>query len=598
MPAEETPELADPRGEWTTFLRTVLGLTAVFAAGQTIGVAVLGSRTLASLTAILVVFLIVGAVAGVLARRGMVERSASTIGHAILAASLAATVVAPFVMVVAALATLMTVAGVLRFLRGRALAIMLASAGMAEIAIVLVGVLRPGHDDVPQGARLALVVAATASTAFVALYMLWRFSTSLRTTLDRVVEANAALRASESRFRALTDERARVLEREKAARRDAEEASRIKEEFLLTVSHELRTPLTAILGWARLARTGQGETERAIETIDRNARVQARIIDDLLDASRMTTGKLRLDLGQVDVARVARAAIEVIRPTAEAKALELVFHADGAAETRGDPERLQQVVWNLLSNAVKFTPAGGTVTTTVTARDGVIRVAVEDTGAGVAPDLLPHVFERFRQGDSSTTRSHGGLGLGLAIVRHLVEAHGGSVDVRSAGVGRGATFSFQLPVVAQPARGSAALRESREVLIDSARAGRVLEGARVLVVDDDRDTLDLLAVVLQTRGAEVRTATGAADALAVLDEFRPDAIVSDIGMPGADGFALLSRIRERSIVAPALALTAYAREEDRERALAGGFQAFVPKPIDPLQLVASVVGLLRSPIAA
>jgi PAS domain S-box-containing protein len=395
------------------------------------------------------------------------------------------------------------------------------------------------------------------------------------------------------------------LAREQAARAEAEAANRLKDEFLATLSHELRTPLTAVLGWAKLLADGQVSAEKAGEvfgTIYRNARSQAQLIDDLLDVSRIITGKLRIEIARVDLASVVEAAASVVRPAAASKgvALRVRLEADGAAVS-GDAERLQQVVWNLLSNAVKFTPAGGEVEARVRPAGSQLEVAVSDTGVGIEPEFLPHVFERFRQADMGTTRRHAGLGLGLAIVRHLVELHGGTVSASSEGAGRGSTFTLRLPVRAVREEGQppAGVEEpARQKNFDAPSASLPLEGVKVLVVDDEPDTRRLLTEVLERHGAEVLSAASAVEALGLLQAWRPDVLLSDIGMPDGDGYELIRRVRElpveRGGQTPAAALTAYAAHADRARALAEGYQLHVAKPVEPAELAAVVASLAAS----
>jgi signal transduction histidine kinase/ActR/RegA family two-component response regulator len=383
------------------------------------------------------------------------------------------------------------------------------------------------------------------------------------------------------------------------ARDTAETANRAKDEFLAVVSHELRTPLTPILAWARMLRGGKldaaGE-RRAVEIIERNARSQAQLIEDLLDVSRIITGKLRLDVHPVELPQLVEAAIDSVRPTAEVKGVRLGTVIDPhAGLVAGDPERLKQVVWNLLSNAIKFTPRGGRVQTILRRVNSHLEIAVSDTGQGIAAEFLPYVFDRFRQADASSTRAHGGLGLGLAIVRHLVELHGGRVRAESAGIGQGATFIVELPLspLAPPTA------ERRHPAIDGTTASGAhapnIAGLRVLAVDDDDDTLETLRTLLQQHGAEVRTAASSESGLEVFERWRPDLIISDIGMPGEDGYHFIRRIRARPAGqggrVPALALTAYARIDDRLQVLSAGFQMHVPKPIEPAELIAVVASL-------
>jgi signal transduction histidine kinase/ActR/RegA family two-component response regulator len=394
-------------------------------------------------------------------------------------------------------------------------------------------------------------------------------------------------------------EREEILLREKAARAEAEAANRVKDEFLSTLSHELRTPLTSIIGWTSLMRAGRvrGDVQaQALETIERNARIQSRLIDDLLDLSRIISGKLLLDAREVDLASVLAGAVEVVRPAAAAKGIALSYECEPGANVSGDAARLQQVAWNLLSNAVKFTPQGGSVSARL-ARDGArVKLSVTDTGKGIAPEFLPHVFDRFRQADSATTRQYGGLGLGLSIVRHLAELHGGTVKAESSGEGHGATFSVVFPLATPAACESP--NASRGVLSEEAAVAAShegLSGVRVLVVDDESDTRSLISTVIAGTGAEVTTCASAGEALEKLKTWRPHILMSDIGMPGEDGFSLIRKVRalpeERGGRTPAAALTAYARDEDRRRALAAGFQLHIAKPFDPRELVAAVSNL-------
>lgn len=380
--------------------------------------------------------------------------------------------------------------------------------------------------------------------------------------------------------------------------REAQDANRVKDEFLATISHELRTPLTAILGWTHLLRTGSPAlAARAIETIERNAHTQARIVDDVLDVSRIISGKLGLKLERIDLADAVRAAIETVRPAAEAKAIDLIVTIDPAAgETIGDPARLQQVAWNLLSNAIKFTPTHGRVETRLERGDSSIVLRVSDSGEGIRPEFLPHVFERFRQADSTTTRAHGGLGLGLAIVRHLVELHGGRVTAESEGDGCGAAFSVTLPIrAAVPDGADVEQHELQRADAMPRQSPKVLDTLRVLVVDDEPDARDLIATLLAQHGADVTTASSTQAAMALIAQMKPDILVSDIGMPGEDGYALIAQARalmaERGLWFPAIALTAYAQIEDRDRAIAAGYQVHLSKPIEPNALIATVAKL-------
>jgi PAS domain S-box-containing protein len=383
--------------------------------------------------------------------------------------------------------------------------------------------------------------------------------------------------------------------------RDAQEANRLKDEFLATVSHELRTPLTAVLGWAHMLRAGQLDDEnasRALETIERNARSQAQLIDDLLDVSRIITGKLRLDIRPVDPTSFIDAAIDAVSPAAEAKGVRIQKVMDtGVSAVSGDPARLQQVVWNLLSNAIKFTPRGGRVKVLLERINSHIEITVSDTGAGISEKFLPFVFERFRQADGTTTRLHGGLGLGLAIVRHLVELHGGSVHVESLGEGQGATFTVKLPLITvyERERRQDRVHPAARDVLPAPDCPEKLDGLKVLVVDDEADTRELLRAVLGRCGAEVTTAGSAEEALDLLKQSRPDVLVSDIGMPGEDGYELIKKVRALSSEdggkIPAIALTAYARAEDRLQVLRAGYQMHVAKPVELTELVAIVATL-------
>ncbi len=399
-------------------------------------------------------------------------------------------------------------------------------------------------------------------------------------------------------------ERARLLVREQSARAEAEAANRNKDEFLATLSHELRTPLTAILGWSHLMRSrGLNEEEftRGLDTIERNARSQSQLIDDLLDVSRIITGKLQIERTSVDLSKVIEAAFDSIRPGAEAKSIRFETALNGCGcRVFGDSTRLQQIFWNLFSNAIKFTPKGGQVNVSVSSVDSRVSVAVTDTGIGIDQDFLPFIFDRFRQADGSTTREHGGLGLGLAIVRHLVELHDGRVYVESGGKNLGSTFTIALPVakngVANP--NGNVLSENNDVQAFS--ASMVLSGVKVLVVDDEADSRDLLETILKQCGSDVRCTDSAAAAMQTFQEWHPDLLVSDIGMPNEDGYCLIRKLRElgsahaRGI--PAMALTAYATDEDRLQALSAGFQIHVAKPIEPENFVASLASILEPKI--
>jgi signal transduction histidine kinase/ActR/RegA family two-component response regulator len=400
---------------------------------------------------------------------------------------------------------------------------------------------------------------------------------------------NEELRREIAERRRAEQERAELLVRER-------EANRLKDEFLATLSHELRTPLNAILGWTKLLRANAvpaASIDIALEKVERNAQVQTRLVEDLLEVSRITSGKLRLELKPVDLVALVNTAVDSIRPTAEARGVAVERQlAIFSAATVGDPDRLQQIIWNLLSNAVKFTPSGGVVTVELTRRDGIDELSVSDTGIGIDPAFLPSVFDTFRQADASSTRTQGGLGLGLSIVRHLVEMHGGEVRAESGGLGTGATFVVRLPVRAA----EQAQPLSREVLTAPTLLTEPrLAGTSVLVVDDDQDTRELLVSVLRAAGADVYHAGSAAEAFDTGIDVKPDAIVSDIAMPGQDGYSLM---RELDVALGAaaprvrVALTAFAGERDRTRALDAGYQRHIAKPFDPATLITVLENLL------
>jgi signal transduction histidine kinase/CheY-like chemotaxis protein len=404
-----------------------------------------------------------------------------------------------------------------------------------------------------------------------------------------------------SRRAAVAIDNARLYREAQQAGQEAEAANRSKDEFLATVSHELRTPLNAILGWAVLL--GKGSLSpvtatRATHSIERNARIQRQLIDDLLDLSRITSGRLRLEVREVDAGAVIDAAIDAVRPSAEAKGIVLSrMFEPGIGPVSADPDRLQQIVWNLASNAVKFTERGGRIHMRFAQRDSEVHISVEDSGQGIAADLLPYVFDRFRQGDASPSRRHGGLGLGLAIVRHLVELHGGTVEASSPGPGQGATFTVRLPVLAAGRRAVAPPAPVANDATGPTDADLPLGGIRVLFVDDQAEARAVMRTILEGAGAEVRCVGSVDAALETLDAWEPALLVSDIGMPGEDGFSLLARVRERDAirgrVLPAVAVTAYARPEDRQRTLAAGFQAHVSKPVEPADFVRQLAALAK-----
>jgi len=405
----------------------------------------------------------------------------------------------------------------------------------------------------------------------------------------------------EAELQSQIEARTRLLASEKLARSEAERANRLKDEFLATISHELRNPLNAIMGWAHMMRLGKltpANAERAVETIYRNAKAQAQLVADLLDVSRIISGKLRLDVRTVDLINIINAAIDSVRPAADAKGIRLQTVLDPAAgPISGDADRLQQVVWNLLTNAVKFTPKGGRIQIMVQRINSHVEVVVSDSGVGISKEFLPYVFDRFRQADASTTRIHGGLGLGLSIVRQLVDLHGGSVSVHSEGEGKGATFTITLPLIGvvndQKEAESAQPIPSDEVIPFEGLPS--LQGIRVLVVDDEVDTRELICEVLKECGSEVITSCSVAEALEALERYKPDILITDLGMPDEDGYSLIAKIRalpaEHGGQIPAAALTAYARAEDRMRVLRSGFQFHLPKPVDSAELVTVVASL-------
>jgi signal transduction histidine kinase/ActR/RegA family two-component response regulator len=419
------------------------------------------------------------------------------------------------------------------------------------------------------------------------------------------IAAQAAVAMDNAR---LYEARKELLESERSARAEAERAIALQEEFLATLSHELRTPLDAILGWVRILRSrppSEAELQHGLEVVERNARIQTQLIEDLLDVSRITLGKMRLDVQPLNPTAFVEAAVETVLPAAAAKTIHISTILDPAAgPIAGDPNRLQQVVWNLLSNAIKFTGTGGRVEVTLRRAESHVEIAVADTGIGIRPELVPLLFERFRQGDSSRRRGAGGLGLGLSIVKQLVEQHGGTVHVTSPGEGRGATFTIRLPVTVASTDVSPGRERSRGARGSSWDVTPTdLSGIRILVVDDQADARDRIGRVLVECGAEVAPAGTAGEALAAVEEKRPDVLVSDIGMPDVDGYELLRRVRALGQAKggglPAIALTAFARSEDRTRALRAGFLAHVSKPVEPSELiatVASVVGRTGGPV--
>jgi signal transduction histidine kinase/ActR/RegA family two-component response regulator len=413
----------------------------------------------------------------------------------------------------------------------------------------------------------------------------------------------ASLRDVTDRKRA-EEARAQLI-REQAARAEAERVSRMKDEFLATVSHELRTPLHAILGWAKLLHSrnlDEASRRRALETIERNAKVQAQIIEDLLDVSRIVCGKLRLDLQPAELAPIINAAIDVMRPAADAKSIRLPAPLDARVGlVLVDPNRMQQVIWNLISNAIKFTPSGGQVEVRLERTDSAVLISVSDTGIGISPEFLPHVFEHFRQADGSSTRNYGGLGLGLAIAWHLVKLHGGEIFAESKGQGEGATFRVKLPL--------ADFRYQQNILAEHSESHGhnnhltdlgAISGIRVLVVDDEQDARELISFILIQSGLEVRAVATVAEALHEFIEWRPDILISDISMPTEDGYMLIQQIRAIETESdcpkaiPAVALTAYAREEEHMRVLTAGYQVHLSKPVEPPHLIRIIANLAKS----
>ena len=420
-----------------------------------------------------------------------------------------------------------------------------------------------------------------------------------------VVWFASSRRTAEKKLREQSEQLQAALASERAARTHAETADRLKDEFLATVSHELRTPLSVILGWSsmlNLSDLGEDTRRTALAVIERNAKAQAEIIGDILDVSRIVSGKLRIEARAIELEPIIRASLETLQLAARAKEIKIKLNLEpDVGLVAGDPDRLQQVVWNVVANAIKFTPNGGEVEVGLRRVDSQVELTVSDNGIGISNDFLPHVFERFRQADSSRTRTHGGLGLGLAIVRHLVELHGGTVSAESAGLGKGARLIVRLPVTTAtqselPAENF--VDESKRAEKTETPEGPIdLRGLRVLLVDDEPDTIDLLRTVLNQFGANVRAAASTNDALETFLEWKPDVLVSDLGMPGEDGYALIAKVRaltkEQGCNIPAAALTGHVRDEDRADAIAAGYQTHINKPVDPAKLAAAVADLGR-----
>lgn len=432
------------------------------------------------------------------------------------------------------------------------------------------------------------------------------FSQEIREPDEELLRLTAGIGGQIGQFtqrKRAEEDRAELLKREQAARAEAEQANRLKDEFLATLSHELRTPLNAVIGWSRMLSSGRLDRENskhALEVIERNAWAQKQIIEDILDVSRVITGKLQLNLSPVDLVSVVDAALDAVRPAMEAKEIRIETIIDASLRMiSGDPDRLQQVIWNVLSNAAKFTPKGGSVEISVSQTTTHVVIQVKDSGPGIEPTFLPHVFERFRQADGSTTRTHGGLGLGLAIVRHLVELHGGTIGVENRTDTNGAIFTVRLPLPSGELHAEAVAGTSSvwgEMQADQPS----LDGLKILIVDDERDALDLITVELAQHGANVTSVTSAEEALKVLEQTNYDVLISDIGMPKMDGYELMRRIREQEQATnkriPTVALTAYARVQDRMQAILAGFSTHVAKPVEANELVtvvASLAGRLR-----
>jgi signal transduction histidine kinase/ActR/RegA family two-component response regulator len=425
------------------------------------------------------------------------------------------------------------------------------------------------------------------------------------TSIREIRQVGVALQTAAEELSRGEAERESLLRKERLAREAAEAADRAKDEFMAVLSHELRTPLNAVYGWAKMLQSGELRDEatavRAKDAIVRNADVQIQLIDDLLDLSRISSGKMRLDVRRIEIESVVQGALDAVRPAADARAIDIRTRLDPqTGSVVGDPARLQQVVWNLLMNAIKFTPRGGKVEVTLRRAGSSLEVSVADTGQGIAPDMLPHVFERFRQADSSSTRAHGGLGLGLALVKHFVELHGGTVAAQSAGQGQGATFTVMLPLALMDISADGVSRLSPSLSAADSQTGLArLDGVRVLVVDDDAEGLALAKAILARVGADVRTSVSASGALGLFREWRPDVLVSDIEMPVEDGYSLIHKVRglapDDGGRTPAIALTAYGRPQDRLRALAAGFNMHIPKPVDPGELTTIIADLVHSP---
>jgi signal transduction histidine kinase/ActR/RegA family two-component response regulator len=447
-------------------------------------------------------------------------------------------------------------------------------------------------------ARSLIVVPLVANERVLGLLTL-----AVTESRRRYDAADLAIAETVARRAAIAIEHAQLYRQAETARVEAESANRAKDEFLATLSHELRTPLTSILGWAHILRMGRADTSvvaKASDTITRNAQAQIQLIDDLLDMSRVVSGKMQLHVQPVDLARVIRNALDAIAPATAAKGIEVRTDlGTPATVVLGDPDRLQQVVWNLVNNAAKFTPRGGRIEIELATRGEHAEIVVRDTGQGITPDVLSHIFDRFRQADSSASRPHGGLGIGLALVRHLVELHGGTVSAASRGAYLGSTFTVRLPLSAagRDEAPPAAAQPEAPAPVPVASTRRALEGLRILVLDDDRDSREVIGAMLSGAGASVRACASAREGVAALTTWQPHVVLSDIEMPGEDGYEFLSRVRALGTsdgATPVAALTAYARPHDRNRALAAGFDTYLSKPVVPAELVATVARLART----
>jgi signal transduction histidine kinase/ActR/RegA family two-component response regulator len=459
-------------------------------------------------------------------------------------------------------------------------------AGASAAGIIAILINRHGFYAVVATAPIILIICFTYQTYLKNIEASLEQTEAARLHVEELSRYISQLQRSE-------EARGHLLLRAERARAEAEAANRMKDEFLATLSHELRTPLTSLLGWSSVLREGKRDQKvlaQGLDAIDRNARMQAQLIDDLLDVSRIVSGKLNLDVRPLDIASVARAAINVVQPASDAKSITLDYYAEpGLGAISADSARVHQIIWNLLSNAVKFTPHGGKISLRVEQDESDARVTVKDSGQGIDPEFLPRVFDRFRQADSSTTRSFGGLGLGLAIVRHLVELHGGTVSAQSDGISKGATFTVTFPLMADRT-------EPVSHAIDANSSDTYsLDGLKVLLVDDEPEARQILSTVITRTGAEVKSCKSAHEALMKLSEWKPDVILSDIAMPEQDGYSFIRQVRslprDQGGDTPAAALTAYARDIDRRQALAAGYQMHIAKPIGASQLVTMIARL-------